>query len=116
MESVVLHSGVAVPLGQLAAIEIVIELAHDYSLETRIRRLITDHQAGGDQARTLVMNIATWRMLVDEMSGEWFSKGHFWTPQAEGSTPDPENFISSFRGLPILIKDFVADQEVIVGV
>ena len=91
------------------AIDLVIGLANDYSLETRIRRLIEAHQADGDEPRTLVMNVATWKLLVAELHGRSYTDAYFWAPVQENS-------VTFFRGIPILIKDFVADSEVIVGV
>ena len=90
------------------ALTLVIDLAHDYSLETRIRRLLEEHLETGDTPRTLVMSSETWQTLVSELSGRSYSQGYFWTPQG--------NSMSFFRGLPILIKDFIAEGEVIVGV
>lgn len=100
----------------IALIELTIDMAIDYALETRIRRLLLDHIQAGEVPRTLVMNTETWYRLLWELDGRGYSKGYFWTPQPEGSTPDPKNHISSFRGLPILIKDFLPDLEVIIGV
>lgn len=100
----------------IAAIELTCDMAADYALETRVRRLIEAHFASGTPPRTLVMNIETWHRLHWELDGKGFSNGYFWTPQPEGSIADPRNHISSFLGLPILIKDFLPDLEVIVGV
>jgi hypothetical protein len=99
----------------IALFELTIDLAHDYALETRIRRLLSDHQQAGDQPRTLVMNTETWHRLLWELDGKGYSKGYFWTPQPEGSIADPKQ-VTSFYRLPILIKDFLPDLEVIVGV
>lgn len=92
-----------------AAVDLVIGLAHDYSIETRVRRLIEAHESDGDTPRTLVMNVVTWRQLVFELEGRQFTDAYFWAPVKEGA-------LTFFRGIPILIKDFVADQEVLVGV
>lgn len=100
----------------IALIDLTVDLAHDYALETRIRRLIADHRQAGERPRTLVMNTETWYRLLWELDGKGYSKGYFWTPQPEGAVPDPVNHISSFTGLPILIKDFLPDLEVIIGV
>lgn len=88
-----------------------IELAYDHSLETRIRRLIEVHREGGDEPRTLVMNTGTWHALVDELEGRTYNHSYYWYPTAKG-----DDKISFFLGVPILLKDFVADMEVLVGV
>lgn len=103
-------------LGELDGVLLVIDLANDYSIETRVRHLIEAHERAGDKPRTLVMNKGTWRRLVDESGGESFKNGYFWTPQKEGTVADPERFITTYRGLPVLVKAFVADQEVLIGV
>lgn len=93
-----------------------VSMAVDFSLETRIRRLIEDHTAVGVNPRTLVMNRGTWNRLVQELDGRGYRGGYFWTPQPEGVLMDPDQHVTTFRGLPILIKNFLPDQEVIVGV
>ncbi len=85
-------------------------MAHDYSLETRIRRLISDHMEAGAQPRTLVMNAGTWRTLVFEVAG--YSGGYFWSPTKQPSEDD----VTTFMGVPILVKEFMPDMEVVVGV
>lgn len=102
--------------GQLIVVGLVIEMAHDYSIETRIRCLLESHQAAGEQPRTLVMNAITWKQLMWELNGRGYRDGYFWTPQPEGSVLDPDYGITAFLGIPILIKEFLPDQEVIVGV
>lgn len=92
-----------------AAVDLVIGLAHDYSIETRVRRLIEAHEADGAMPRTLVMNIVTWRRLCFELEGRSIAGAYWWAPAQDGA-------LTFFRGIPILIKDFVADQEVLVGV
>jgi hypothetical protein len=93
----------------------VIGLAHDYSLETRIRRLIESHQLAGASPSALVMNTLTWRHLVTEMNGRGYAGGYFWTSAIEGAKLKPtDNF--AFLGIPILIKEFIPDDEVIIGV
>lgn len=99
---------------QLVVIGLVIEMAHDYSIETRVRCLLESHMVEGTQPRTLVMNETTWRQLLWELKGRSYRDGYFWTPQ-QGGGPDP-GMVTAFLGVPILIKDFMADQEVIVGV
>lgn len=96
------------PSDLLSAIELVIELAHEYSLETRIRRLIASHEETGDEVRTLVMNADTWIRLVEELEGRTYTQQYYWHPT--------QSDISFFRGVPILIKEFMADMEVIAGV
>lgn len=93
-----------------------IAMAHDFSVETRIRVLIDAHFESGDRPRTLVMNMGTWRQLVLELEGKGYHGGYFWTPQPEGQMMNPVESITTFLGIPILIKDFLPDQEVIVGV
>ena len=90
----------------------VIGMAADYSLETRIRRLLDGHREAGAEPRTLVMNAGTWRTLLAELDGYAYHDGYFWLPdhQMVGSPA------SAFLGVPILIKPFIADMEVIVGV
>lgn len=92
-----------------------VDMAADYSLETRIRRLINDHIAVGARPRTLVMNAETWHRLLWEVSEtHGYSAGYFWIPEPAF---DPSgNGVSSFLGLPILIKGFLPVEEVIVGV
>lgn len=92
-----------------AALDLVIGLAHDYSLETRVRRLIESYRESGAEPRTLVMNVETWHSLVEELHGRTYGDGYFFVPQGEGA-------VTFFRGVPILIKDFVAYSEVLVGV
>ena len=87
-----------------------VEMAHDFSLETRIRRLIFAHYEAGAQPRTLVMGPETWRTLVTEVYG--YSQGYFWSP----TNPPDGDHVSTFMGLPILVKDFMPDMEVVVGV
>lgn len=87
-----------------------IEMAHDYSLETRIRCQLETHLAAGDEPRTLVMNSETWHLLLDELEGVAYGTSYYWAP-ITGDNPVP-----FFKGIPILIKDFVADMEVLVGV
>lgn len=91
----------------------VIDMAYDYSIETRIRFLLDSHVAAGEKPRTIVMNTTTWKQLVWEAGS--YRGGYFWTSQSEGTLLDPEA-PSSFRGIPILVKDFVSDQEVFIGV
>ena len=100
----------------IAIIELTVGMAADHAIETRIRRLSDAHLVDGITPRTLVMNADTWKRLVWEVSGTGFRDGYFWTPQPEGTVADPKNWISSFLGLPILIKDFMPDLEVIIGV
>jgi hypothetical protein len=103
--------------GQLAyLLELVIDMAHDYALETRIRSLINEHQKHGADPRTLVMNVKTWKQLVWEIGGRGYKDGYFWTPQPEATLLDPNYGVTTYLGIPILIKDFVADLDVIVGV
>lgn len=96
----------------LDAIGLVIGLAYDHSLETRIRVLIAEHRSAGDEPRTLVMNTATWHLLRDEIAtvSNWNTQSYFWVPNQD------EGMVTFFHGVPILIKDFIADMEVIVGV
>jgi len=91
-----------------AAIDLVIGLAHDYSVETRIRRLIESHTVDGLTPRTLVMSTETWHALVEELNGRKFGNGYYWSPASSD--------ITFFRGLPILIKDYVAEGDILVGV
>ena len=91
-------------------------MAHDFALETRIRRLLDAHLANGDVPRTLVMSRTTWKRLVWELDGRGYKNGYFWSPQPEGAIMDPENHVTTFKGLPILIKDFLPESEVIIGV
>lgn len=99
----------------VALINLVLDMAADYALETRIRRLIDDHLEAGATPRTLVMNVETWYRLVYELEGRGYRSGYFWTPQPEGTVLNPEH-VTTFMGLPILIKDFLPDLEVIIGV
>lgn len=99
----------------ITAIDLTVDMAHDFALETRIRRLIDAHFAGGDKPRTLVMNVETWHRLLWELDGKGYIDGYFWTPQPKGAIADPSQ-VTTFLGLPILIKDFMPDLEVIVGV
>jgi len=99
----------------LAAIGLVISMAHDHSLETRIRCLIEAHRAADEVPKTLVMNRSTWHDLVDELQGTTYDNGYFWTPSYK-NVGDPMDTVSFFQAIPILIKDFVADQDVIVGI
>lgn len=100
----------------ITALDLTVDMAHDYALETRIRRLIEAHWASHEKPRTLVMNTETWHRLLWELDGKGFDSGYFWTPQPEGDIANPKKHISSYLGLPILIKDFLPDLEVIVGV
>lgn len=100
----------------IAAIDLTVDMAHDYALETRIRRLIEAHWASRETPRTLVMNVETWHRLMWELDGRGFRSGVFWTPQPEGTAADPSHHITTYLGLPILVKDFMPDLEVIVGV
>lgn len=95
----------------LDAIPLVIEMAHDYSLETRIRCAIETHREAGEEPRTLVMNTNTWLQLVGEIEGTKFDTDYYWTPAAGAGSK-----VTFFKGIPILLKDFVADMEVLVGV
>lgn len=95
----------------LEAIPLVIGMAHDYSLETRIRCAIQAHTEAGETPRTLVMNKGTWLQLVSEFEGTTFDTDYYWLPAAGSGSS-----ISFFLGIPILLKDFVADMEVLVGV
>lgn len=61
------------------------------------------------------MNAPTWFRLVEELDGRGFRAGYFWSPQSEGEVLDPGH-VTTFMGLPILIKDFLPDLEVIIGV
>lgn len=88
-----------------------IELAYEYSLETRIRRLLAEHYKAGYEPRTLVMNERTWHNFVIEVEG--FRGGYLWSPPGHYAHQD---VVSTYRGIPILVKAFVADQEVLVGV
>lgn len=94
----------------LEGITLVIELAHDHSLETRIRCAIEAHQEAGEEPRTLVMNADTWHQLMSEVEGFKYGVDYYWAPKVG------ESEITFFHGIPILIKDFVADMEVLVGV
>lgn len=91
-----------------SGIETVIGLAHDYSIETRLRRLIESHTAAGTEPRTIVMNTETWHALCDELQGRSYTNGYWFAPK---SGP-----ISFFCGVPVLIKDFVANEEILIGV
>lgn len=97
-------------------IDQIIEMATLYSMETRIRRLMNEHYEAGASPRTLVMNMVTWRRLVQELDGRGYRDGLFWTPQAEGSLLDPVENTHAYMGVPILIKDFLPDMEIIIGV
>lgn len=93
-----------------------VSMAADFSVETRIRRMLQAHWEAGDKPRTLVMNIHTWHALVDELDGRMY-QNYFWTPlDFVKSAPDPERNTTTFLGLPILIKNFLPTPEVIVGV
>jgi hypothetical protein len=94
----------------------VISMAYDFSIETRLRRLIESHWQAGDKPRTLVMNHETWKQLMWELDGRGFRYGLYWTPQPEGAVMDPSANISTYLGLPILIKDFLPNEEIIVGI
>jgi hypothetical protein len=101
----------------LAAIGLVISMAHDHSLETRIRCLIASHRAADEVPKTLVMNRSTWHDLVDELDGVTYDTGYFWTPSFKNVNENESmDTISFYQGIPILIKDFVADSDVIVGI
>lgn len=95
----------------LDAIPLVIGMAHDYSLETRIRCAIETHLEAGVEPRTLVMNPETWHRLLLEFEGVKIGTDYYWAPAAGAGSN-----VTFFLGIPILIKDFVADMEVIVGV
>ena len=103
----------------LEAIALVIALAHDHSIETRIRCLVAAHQADGDQPRTLVMNAMTWVSLAEELEGCSFTQDYFWIPGKKSGKARPladPNAVTFYLGMPILIKEFVADMEILVGV
>lgn len=97
----------------IEVVALTIALAHDYAIETRIRRLLEAHQAAGDEPRTLVMSTETWHELIEELEGTRIDKGYFWAPGSGGRVLDSVSF---FKGIPILIKDFVAYGEILVGV
>lgn len=97
-----------------ALIDLTVEMAHDYALETRIRCLVDQYAAAGDQIRTLVMNADTWKRLVWEAGS--YRNGLFWTPAPQGSLPDPDSYVTTYLGIPILVKEFMPDMEVVVGV
>jgi len=92
----------------LSGIEAVIGMAHDYSIETRLRRLIESHELAGSVPRTIVMNAMTWRALLDELEGRLVYNGYWYRPKGTD--------LSFFLGVPILIKDFVANEEILIGV
>lgn len=98
----------------LDSIDLVIGMARDYSLETRIRVLVDAHRVIGEEPRTLVMNAATWHLLRAEIAAisNWNTQSYFWV----GNNPKSPEEVTFFKGIPILLKDFVADMEVIVGV
>lgn len=100
---------------QLAAIALVIAMARDFSIETRIRRLLHEHEAAGDRPRTLVMNVKTWHQLVSELEDRTYSGSYFWSPNT-GVPMAPAESVTSFYGLPILIKEYIADELILVGV
>jgi hypothetical protein len=89
-----------------------VSMAADFSIETRIRRLIRAHWEAGDTPRTLVMSLETWAGLIGELDGRLYG-GYYWTPTPP-STADKQTH--TFMGLPILIKNFLPVSEVIVGV
>lgn len=91
-------------------------MAIDYSVETRVRKLISDHEQAGATPRTLVMSYDTWQQLVWELDGRGYANGLYWTPQQEGALLDPKGCTHTYYGVPILIKDFVPFQEIIIGV
>ena len=91
-------------------------MAHDFALETRIRCLIDAHWESGTAPRTLVMNMETFYRFMIELDGKGYRQGYFWTPQPEGTVLNARDNICTFLGLPILIKDFLPDLEVVVGV
>jgi hypothetical protein len=91
----------------LEAIGLVIDLARDHSIETRVRVLVDAHVAAGSPPRMLVMNAGTWDQLRWEI-GDPAIASYLWIPAKEG--------VPFFLGVPILVKDYVADMEVIVGV
>lgn len=91
-------------------------MANDFSIETRLRRLLDSHWEVGAVPRTLVMNHQTWKQLMFELHGRGYRNGLFWTPQPEGTVLDPIQNICTYYGLPVLIKDFLPDEEIIIGV
>jgi hypothetical protein len=96
----------------LEVVALTVALAKDFALETRIRRLIVEHQAAGSEPRTLVMSKNTWHELMEELKGRTFDSGYYWVP-TNTMDSDPVPF---FHGVPILIKEYVAYGEVLVGV
>lgn len=108
MSDVRLASGLFLSLGPLKAILLVIDMAHTYTLETRIRCQIETHRLAGVEPQTLVMNFGTMNQLLSELDGHKYAMNYFWIP-AQGD-------VMRFHGLPILVKDYVADMEVLIGV
>lgn len=88
---------------------LVIDLAPDISVETRIRQAIDTHLEAGIIPRTVVINFKTMEALVQEMEGITYDNTYFWmASMGKGSY--------NFLGLPILVKDFIPDREVVIGV
>jgi hypothetical protein len=81
----------------------VIELAQEYSLETRVRRLLREHADAGTPGKTLVMNAATAEAFRDELLNqtEW---------------RQPLDDVHLYRGLFVLLKEEIPDGEIVVGV
>lgn len=59
------------------------------------------------------MNAKTWHHLVGELAGRTYSDAYFWTPRYDGPSVEA---VTSFYGVPILIKNFIADDDILVGV
>lgn len=82
----------------------VIALAHEYSLETRVRRLVDTYGAAGTPVKTLVMHTDT-----------------LWDLMGEQRDPNclkvlVEDDVYEYKGLIVLLKDEVPTGEVVVGV
>jgi hypothetical protein len=90
----------------------VTQIARDYSVETRIRQAIDTHLEAGVIPRTVVVNFQTLEALVNELEGTKYDNAYFWTSVHYVGSSSAQSFL----GLPILVKDFIADWEVVIGV
>lgn len=78
--------------------------------------MLDEHRRAGTKPRTLVMNVDTFKQLIWEVDGRWFKDGYLWWPNDQEGKSVTTDSTATFYGIPVLVKDFIPDHEVIVGV